>query len=44
MLQTCKMNDVDPYAWTKQTLERIAKRWPNSDIEALMPWNFTSVS
>jgi transposase len=40
MLQTCKMNGVDPYAWAKLTLERIADRWPNSDIEALMPWNF----
>ena len=37
------MNDVDPYAWAKQTLERIANRWPNSDIEALMPWNFKPV-
>jgi transposase len=44
MLQTCKMNDVDPYVWMKQTLERIANRWPNSDIEALMPWNFRPVS
>ena len=40
MLQTCKMNDVDPYAWAILTLERIANRWPNKDIEALMPWNF----
>ncbi len=39
MLQTCKMNGVDPYAWAKLTLERIANRWPNRDIEALMPWN-----
>jgi transposase len=43
MLQTCKMNDVDPYAWMKLTLERIANRWPNNDIEALMPWNFKSL-
>jgi transposase len=42
MLQTCKMNGVDPLAWAKQTLERIANRWPNKDIEALMPWNFKS--
>jgi transposase len=40
MLQTCKMNGVDPYAWAQQTLERIAYRWPNKNIEALMPWNF----
>jgi transposase len=39
MLQTCKMNGVDPYAWTQQALERIANRWPNKNIEALMPWN-----
>jgi transposase len=39
MLQTCKMNGVYPYAWAKLTLERIANRWPNSDIKALMPWN-----
>jgi hypothetical protein len=36
-LQTCRMNDVDPHAWAKQTLERIANRWPNKDIDALMP-------
>ena len=40
MLQTCRMNGVDPSAWAKQTLERIANRWPNKDIEAMMPWNF----
>lgn len=34
------MNGVDPYAWAKPTLEPIANRWPNSDIESLMPWNF----
>jgi transposase len=44
MLQTCKMNGVDPYAWATLTLERIANRWPNRDIEALMPWNFKPLS
>lgn len=34
------MNDVDPLAWLAQTLTRIANRWPTSDIEQLMPWNF----
>ncbi|WP_431308588.1 transposase domain-containing protein, partial [Ciceribacter naphthalenivorans] len=24
-----------------QTLERIANGWPSSDLEALMPWNYT---
>lgn len=40
LLQTAKMNAVDPQAWLTQTLERLAKAWPSSEIEALMPWNY----
>lgn len=40
VLQTCKMNDVDPQAWLTQTLERLANGWPISQLEDLMPWNF----
>ena len=40
LLQTCKMNNVDPVAWLTQTLERIANKWPSAEIEALMPWNY----
>jgi transposase len=42
LLTTAKMNGVDPFAWLKQTLERIANGWPNRDIEALMPWNYAA--
>ncbi|NMN74477.1 IS66 family transposase [Rhizobium sp. 57MFTsu3.2] len=40
LLQTAKMNNVDPLDWLSQTLTRIAQGWPVSEIEALMPWNF----
>lgn len=40
LLQTARMNGVDPFAWLKLTLERLANGWPNSRIEELMPWNF----
>ncbi|WP_033047841.1 transposase domain-containing protein, partial [Sinorhizobium meliloti] len=40
LLQTCKMNCVDPLDWLSQTLTRIAQGWPASEIEALMPWKF----
>jgi transposase len=40
LLQTAKMNDVDPFAWLKLTLERLANGWPNNRIEELMPWNY----
>lgn len=42
LLQTCKMNSVDPLDWLSQTLTRIAQGWPVTEIEALMPWNFKS--
>ncbi|AFL50943.1 transposase [Sinorhizobium fredii] len=42
LLQTCKMNGVDPLDWLSLTLTRIAQGWPASEIEALMPWNFRS--
>lgn len=37
LLQTCKMNNVDPVARLTQTLERIANQWPRAEINALMP-------
>jgi transposase len=37
LLQTAKMNDVDPRTWLAQTLERIAQGWPMSQIDALVP-------
>jgi transposase len=40
MLTTAKINGVDPYAWLKLTLERIAAGWPNRELDALMPWNY----
>jgi transposase len=41
LLQTCKMNNVDPAAWLTQTLERVANQWPSAKIDALMPWNYS---
>ena len=40
LLQTAKMNSVDPQAWLTQTLERLANGWPSSEIHNLMPWNY----
>ena len=40
VLTTAKLNGVDPYAWLKLTLERIAAGWPFRVLDALMPWNY----
>jgi transposase len=39
LLTTAKLNNVDPHAWLKLTLERIAAGWPNRELDALLPWN-----
>ncbi|MDH4984438.1 IS66 family transposase [Aminobacter anthyllidis] len=39
LLQTAKMNGVDPFAWLTKTLKRIAARWPNRDLDQLLPWH-----
>ena len=41
-IETCKMNGVEPYAWLKSTLEKIAAGHPQSRIHELLPWNFGS--
>ena len=40
LIETCKMNGVEPYAWMKSTLEKIAAGHPQSCIHELLPWNF----
>lgn len=39
LLQTAKMNGVDPFAWLTQALQHIAAGWPNRDLDQLMPWH-----
>ena len=40
LLMTARLNAVDPFAWLRQTLERLATGWPDSRIDELMPWNY----
>ena len=40
LIETCKMNAVEPYAWLQSTLEKIADGHPQSRIDELLPWNF----
>ena len=44
LTQTCKRNGVEPYAWLKSTLEKIAGGHPQSRIRELLPWNFDPAS
>ena len=44
LVETAKMNGVNPHAYLKATLEAIAAGHPASDIDTLMPWAFTPAS
>ena len=40
LIGTCKLNDVEPFAYMKATLEALATGHRNADIDMLLPWNF----
>jgi len=44
LIETCKLNAVDPYAYLRTTLTAIANKHPKSLIDDLMPWAFQKTS
>ena len=44
LIGTCKLNGVEPYAWLKSTLEKIAAGHPQSRVHELLPWAHSATS
>jgi len=44
LIETCKINGVDPFAYIVATLEAIAAGHPQSRIDDLTPWAFAAAS
>ncbi len=40
LLESCKLNAVDPLAWLTDVLTKLINRWPASRIDELMPWAY----
>jgi hypothetical protein len=41
LLQTCRLNGVDPLAWLTDALRRIVSgQTKNHNLHALLPWNW----
>jgi transposase len=40
LIETCKLNDVDPRAYLADVLTRIINGHSNSDIDRLLPWAY----
>jgi hypothetical protein len=41
LLATAKLNDVEPFAYLKDELERMSNGQPMSRLDDLLPWNWT---
>lgn len=42
MIETCKLNHVDPQVWLSNTLSKLAAGHQNLKRDQLMPWNYTT--
>jgi transposase len=42
LIETCKLNGVDPYAYLADVISRIVNGHPNSRIDELLPWVYTA--
>ncbi len=40
LIETCKLNAINPHAWITATLRAIINGHKQSDIDALLPWNY----
>jgi hypothetical protein len=38
LIETCKLNGVDPQAYVADVLTKLVNLWPASRIDELMPW------
>jgi len=38
LVETCKLNGVDPQAYFSDVLEKLVNLWPASRLDDLMPW------
>ncbi|MFC4169987.1 IS66 family transposase [Teichococcus aestuarii] len=43
LVETCKLNGVDPQRYFTDLLTRLVNGWPSSRIDELMPWCWASV-
>lgn len=41
IIETCKLNGVEPLAYITDVMQKIASDWPNSRIDELMPWTWS---
>ena len=44
LVETCKLNGVDPRRYFTDLLTRLVNGWPQSRLDELMPWHWASAN
>jgi hypothetical protein len=44
LIETCKLNDVEPHAYLATTITKIVNGHPNSRLDELLPWTYPAAS
>jgi transposase len=44
LIETCKLNGVDPQVYLTDVLTKLVNLWPAAQIDELMPWAWTANS
>jgi hypothetical protein len=42
LIETCKLNGVNPQRYFTDLLTRLVNGWPNKRIDELMPWHWAA--
>jgi hypothetical protein len=42
LIESCKLNGVDPQAYLASVLSRLVNGWPMRKIDELMPWAYAA--
>ena len=44
LVETCKLNGVEPHGYLTDLLTRLVHGWTNARIDELMPWHWTKLA
>jgi transposase len=42
LIETAKLNSIEPHAWLADILTRLVYLWPNNRLDELLPWAWTA--
>jgi hypothetical protein len=42
LIETAKLNGIDPQAWLADILTRLVNLWPNNRLDEFLPWTWAA--